>query len=261
MFNILISIGILLSLFNSTDAKEQLIVPLSSPGSAAKLIIKHYKGSINIVGYEGNSVIINAELRHKNTKTNNGLVQVQSHQIQLSAVELNNEITVKTNSMNRTIDLNVQIPVHCSLNLQSYDDGNILVKGIIGELEISNISGNIKIHNMIGSAILNTVDGDIVSHFEDISPNVPMAFTTVEGEVELTFPPNTRALLKIKSDHGEIFSNTQMDIQPRKIKTENDAESGIYRYSLEEWIYGKINGGGPEYLIKSFNGNIHIKLN
>ena len=34
---------------------------------------------------------------------------------------------------------------------------------------------------------------------------------------------------------------------------------GVYKISVEEWVIGDINGGGPEMTFKSFNGVILIR--
>jgi hypothetical protein len=28
---------------------------------------------------------------------------------------------------------------------------------------------------------------------------------------------------------------------------------------IEDWVYGKIDGGGPEIMMKNMNGNIYIR--
>jgi len=33
----------------------------------------------------------------------------------------------------------------------------------------------------------------------------------------------------------------------------------MYKIKMEDWIYGKINGGGSEILMKNMHGNIYIK--
>ena len=35
----------------------------------------------------------------------------------------------------------------------------------------------------------------------------------------------------------------------------------MYQLKLDDWIIGKINGGGPEVLMKNMNGNIYVRKN
>ncbi len=43
---------------------------------------------------------------------------------------------------------------------------------------------------------------------------------------------------------------------PKVNKTSKD---GMYRLTIDEWVYGKINGGGPEVMMKTMNGSIYIR--
>lgn len=36
-------------------------------------------------------------------------------------------------------------------------------------------------------------------------------------------------------------------------------DGGKYRISLERAVIGSINGGGPEFNLQNFNGNIYIR--
>ena len=65
--------------------------------------------------------------------------------------------------------------------------------------------------------------------------------------------------LKMRTEYGEIYSDFIIDIDKRKTNILKHKNSGSIKVTLDQWTYGKINKGGPEYLIKSLNGNIYIK--
>jgi len=161
---------------------------------------------------------------------NDGLKRIASHKIELSAQEKDNEIVVTTNSHKGTIDL-----------------------------EITNINGNVNLDNISGSAVVNTIDGHIVANFKNVTPEVPMAFSSIEGKIDITFPAEIKAFVKMKSDNGEIFSDFEIEIDKRKTQVNKSDKSGIYMITLEEWTNGKINGGGPDILLKTLEGNIYIR--
>jgi hypothetical protein len=98
-----------------------------------------------------------------------------------------------------------------------------------------------------------------VVKFREVTPDVPMAFTTLHGDVDVTFAGNIKASTKIKSERGEVFTDYDMAIDKRPQKEEKRNESGVYKVSIDDWIYGKINGGGPEMLFKNMHGNIYIR--
>ncbi len=257
-----IFIFILLSqlIFSQNNGIEQITVPLSYPDEPGVLIIDHYKGSINVTGYDGDLIVVKAKLPFKGSgKTIDNMKRISSNSIQLSATEKNNEVTVQSNSMNKTIDLDINIPHNCSLRIQNSDNGKITARSLTGEMEISNINGEINLENISGSAVLNTVDGNIFVIFNEVNPNVPMAFTTIEGNIDVSFPENLNAIAKMKSDNGEIFCTFDMALKEREQKFEKSAKTGSYKVFLEEWTYGVINKSGPEFLFKSYHGNIYIR--
>ena len=42
-------------------------------------------------------------------------------------------------------------------------------------------------------------------------------------------------------------------------ESEADDKTGVFKVSLEDWTFGLINGGGPEFLFKTLEGNIYIR--
>jgi hypothetical protein len=48
------------------------------------------------------------------------------------------------------------------------------------------------------------------------------------------------------------------DIDKKPPKINNTNESGMYKIKEDDWGYGKINGGGPEIMMKNMQGNIYV---
>ena len=239
---------------------EQITVPLADNNTQGLLIINHYKGSIEVTGYEGSIVIINARLRYnEDSGTKDGMRRINANLIQLAAVEKNRKVTVSSNSLFRTIDLDIQIPHNFSVKLQKYDYGKISLHDLNGEMDISNINGDIILTGIIGSAVLNTVDGDILVKIKEAAENTPMVFSSIEGNINLTLPNDINSNIKMKSDQGDIFSDFDIELKKREKISEKSENDGQYKIMLEDWTYGKINNGGPEFLIKTFCGNIYLR--
>lgn len=231
----LFSVLLTFSLGPQNDPTEQITILLSNPGEPGHLRINHHKGSIRVTGYPGKSVIVRASMRF-------GTVE---DSIRLGAVESNNHIVINATPRHRTIDLDIDVPYHFSLQLKNDDNGHIIVEGLSGEMEISNTNGDISLKDISGSAMLDTVDGDITVQFKEIAPGLPMAFSSVEGHIDITFPKNVNALIKARADTGYI----QNDFAPKKEQ----------QTAGSTWSYGKLNDGGPEMVLRSFLGNIHIR--
>lgn len=266
MKKIKIIVAIVLSIFTlqliSQTRTEQIIVPLSNPGSAGSLEVELVSGSLDITGYDGNDVIIEAsmlEKEQKNKVTSSGLTRLQTNSFEIEAEEKNNKVEIVTNSWKNTINLKIKVPKNFSLKIGTVNKGSIEVKSINGEINASNVNGSITIVEVNGVVSASTVNGDILVDFIKITPNLPMAFSNMNGKIEVTFPANTKANLKMKNTRGDILTDfyVEMNKEP-KVERESNAK-GVYKVSISEWMYGKINGGGPEYMFSSFNGDIIIK--
>ncbi|MBA7528133.1 hypothetical protein ES705_20316 [subsurface metagenome] len=264
--------------------KEELVIPLSNPGEPGTLECRLISGSIEVAGYNCNDVVIQAvqrstkinvkleelevdvdedydnEIRKEKPEIIKGLRKISAGSFfNLSAEEEDNKIEVSSRTYNHTIDLTIKVPQNFSLELGTVNHGHINVDNVTGNHEIRNVYGSISLNNISGSVLANTVNGKISVVFNTIEPDTHMSFTNMNGDVDITIPANLKVTAKMKSTMGDIYTDFDMEIEKRRVEKDDSEESGTYKISIEDWIYGKINGGGPEFTLKSFNGNIYLR--
>ncbi|WP_245706090.1 DUF4097 family beta strand repeat-containing protein [Catalinimonas alkaloidigena] len=270
---------------SAAGASQTLSIPLSSPGQAAKIEVGLVNGSIQIVGTSGKEVVVKATPRAKkekdkdqnstlNLNLNNGQDNDRNEptastgmrristggSFELTAEERNNQVHIDLgNSWQSVVDLEIQVPTQSSVKASTVNHGNISVENVNGELEIDNVNGWVKLQNVSGSVVANTVNGDLTATFKNITPNTPMAFSTLNGKIDVTFPASLKATLKLKSDMGDVFSDFDVSVSQNQPKIEKSTENGVYRVSVENWVQGNINGGGPEFMMKTMNGSIYLR--
>jgi hypothetical protein len=270
MKNMKITCLVLLSLIIGSNSfgqsTEQLSVPLSIPGKPYSLKVQLVTGSIKVVSYDGKDVIINATPRAGDEEdegskaAENGMKRISSAGgFEVTAKEADNTVTVNTGNPNKAVDLDLKIPQDVKLKIGTVNDGEISVENVRGELEVTNVNEKITLTNISGSVVANTVNGDIVVTFNKLDTNAPMAFSTLNGDVKVTLPSDTKANLKLKSDNGEIFSDFDVVVDKTPGKIDKTSAPGMYKIKKDDWVYGKINGGGAEMLMKNMEGNIYIK--
>jgi hypothetical protein len=277
------------SVSSSGAQSEQLTVPLTEPGKPYKLSVGLVFGSIKIVGYEGKDIVIDAEAgdkrrsrerdndndgshvnvnvntnisSSKNKENTSGMKKLNSagSGLELSAQEKNNRVTIESNSWQKPVNLVIKVPSNgATLKLSTVNNGDISVSNINGELEVDNTNGAVLLTNVAGSVVANTVNGAMTVSFKSVDPKAPMAFTTLNGKVDVTFPADVKVNIKAKSDRGEVYSDFDVDVDKTAPKVNKTTEKGLYKINVEDWIQGKINGGGPEMLMKTMNGNIYIR--
>lgn len=257
---------LLASFYAQSQDREQLTVPVSDPTKEIKLNANLITGSIKVVGYDGKDIIIDAiapvsEKKQTRERTD-GMKKISTNDgFEIVAREQNNTINVSTDRVNMKVNLSIKVPHKASLKLKTINDGDIYVENVSGNHEISNINGEIKMKNVAGSVVANTINEDIIINFTSITPNTPMAFTTLNGNVDVTFPATVKANVKLKSDMGEVLTDFDIDVDKTaaKVKQTADKEKGLYKIQKDEWTYGKINGGGPEIMMKTMHGDVLIR--
>ena len=245
---------------------EQLTVPLTNPGKPYTLDVSLLTGSITVTGYSGSDIVIDvtsepSEEDHEAAETENGMRRISATRgYEITANENNNVISVHNNSFSNKINLNLKVPnQNVKMKVNTVNEGNIEVSNITGEVELNNVNGAITASNISGSVVASTINEDITVVFVTVDAGAAMAFSSLNGNVDITFPADTKANLKLKTDMGEIYSDFDVAVDKSQPKVNRTTDKGMYQLNVDDWVYGKINGGGPEFLMKNMQGNIYIR--
>lgn len=246
-----------------TENKEQMVVPLSEPGKPYKLNVELTFGSIRVIGYDGKDVVVDAQLvegQPKERVTSGGMHRIGgSGGLDISATEKNNVVRIGSDAPPKAMKLTIKVPKNTSsVKLSTVNDGDIVASDINGDIEVTNVNGAIKLTNVAGTVVANTVNGNVVVTFRSIE-SAPMAFTTLNGNVDVTFPASLKANVKLRSERGDIYTDFDVDADKSEPKASKTAKDGLYRINVEDWVSGRINGGGPQLLMKNMNGSIYIR--
>ena len=245
------------------EMKEQLVVPLSEPGKPFKIRAHVMHGSVKIVGYEGKDIIIDVtgEQGRKHESTSGGGMKRIGGDSggELTAEEDNNTVTVNSGLSHFSL-VAIKVPQSgATLDIGAVNDGDITIDNVSGQLEVSNVNGGITVSNVSGSVVASTVNGDVVVGFKTVDPKAPMAFSTLNGKIDVTFPADLKANVKLKSERGDIFTDFDIAVKKDKPVANKTTEGHMYRINIDEWVYGAINGGGPEMMMKTMMGSVYIR--
>lgn len=252
-------------------AQETVKVPLTTPGKPGTLKMDITFGSITVKGTSGKEVIVKGikkegniddEYRSTRKKSKKGLKRISNTSLEFSAEEFDNVVRIHS-VPSVTTDFEIQVPKNFSLKISTFNKGFILVENVNGTMDISSVNGKITLKDISGSVSADALNKDIVVNFLKVTPNTAMAFSSLNGDIDVTFPKTIKANIKVKSDRGEIY--TDFDLKPKSSKAKvtkgNFKRGNAYRVKVEKWIKGSINGGGPEFLFKNFNGDVIIRSN
>ena len=261
---VLLTLALLpMAIAHAQESIDLFTVPLSRPNDAGRLVVSQISGSIDVIGYDGKEVIVKASIRERGSRkgSKNGMKRIANSSLKISAEEKDNKVRIINENHNRETNLEIKVPKNFSLKLSTINNGDIDVQGVNGEMEISNVNGEITLLNINGSASADTTNGDVKVVFNSINSEDGMAFSSFNGDVDITFPSSLKANVKLKSEMGEIFTDFDMAVDNHKPVVDKNTSGGTYKVKIEQWVNGKINGGGPEILFKTFNGDIILRSN
>lgn len=250
---------------SANNSEESITIALSNPGKPGNLRVSLIHGSINVTGYNGKDVVVSYNQPQRGRDNNQdreereGLRRLPNNNLGLEAREENNNVTIKTSNVGRSVDLAIKVPNNFSLKLKTINDGQITVEDVNGELDVDNINGSITLRNVSGSASASTLNGNIVATFRKITPNMPMAFSSLNGKIDVALPATAKFNAKLKTDNGEIYTDFEMSSDKNTNLVQKSNLNSDQRIYLDKWKYGIVNGGGPEMLFKNINGNIYIR--
>src|SRR5437016_2046220 len=242
---------------------DRVSVPLTDPSRPSQVKVSLLNGGITVKGYEGKEVIVEAHARGREAGENEGgMKRVPISSTGLSVEEENNEVDIRTSSHERGVDLIISVPRRTSLYLRSVNSGNIVVNDVEGEMDINNVNGNVTLNNVGGSAVAHALNGRVLATFARLNSQKPMAFSSLNGAIDVTFPADLKASVSIRSDRGDVFSDFDIQLQAaasQPVVEDSREKGGKYRVKIDKTVHGTINGGGPEIKFTNFQGQIYIR--
>lgn len=188
-----------------------------------------------------------------------GMRRIPNVSVGLEVEEKGNRVEIGAASWMRPVDLRIEVPKASSIEASTVNDGDLVVRGLSGEISLSNTNGEIRIADVTGPVSASTVNGAITVSFGATMAKAAMAFSTLNGDVDLTLPGNAAVDILLRSDNGEIYSDFDVALAPRTSRVEEDRSEGRYRIAIARELAGKIGGGGPELFLKTFNGDILLR--
>ncbi len=248
-------------------AQEQsFTVPLSNPGQPVLLEASVMMGSISVSGYEGSEVQVKVrfeadedEDEHEEVDERSGLRRIPSSSGGVTIEEKDNKVEVGTDWSSEEIFLEISVPYTTSVHLSGVNGDLVEVEGVSGQHELSHTNGEIIAKNMRGSVVANTTNGDVVVELVEADADTPMSFSSFNGDVQVTLPISIRADLYMQSNHGDVYTDFDIELQPTEPKITQEHEGRGYRVRMEKAVEGAIGGGGPELRFKTFNGDIILR--
>ncbi len=174
----------------------------------------------------------------------------------------------------------VAVPL-TSLTGGSIAEGDITVSNITGNVEVSAIEGDIDLTGISGVVNASTVNGDVAVVMNRITAGEsPLYFSSVDGDVDVTIPSDTKASLTMQTVDGDVYTDFDLTINSSVAGTGQNRSTGSaaatagssgsrstvpqarktpFGVITGNTVNGDINGGGREIRLSSVDGSIYLR--
>lgn len=242
-------------------AGESVSVPFSNPSQPGTIKVSLINGSIFVKGTDTPEVRIDAVGRNGDAPfPQSGRRVIPRSATGLRVEEVDNVMQVRADSHMSPVDLTLHVPRQVDLELRTINQGVIIVENVAGEIEVNNTNGSLELYGISGSVLAHTVNGHIKVTFDDMDRDRPMSFTTLNGDVDITFPGSLAADMELKTTHGDVVSDFKIDVRPGDLdQAETGTRKGRYVINARRALNGTVGGGGQELRLQTFNGDLILR--
>ena len=215
------------------DEVTTATVKLSAPGQPATLRLDMPWADIRITGVDGDTVTVESTLVQKNSKVDRpGGLRRLDDEVSFELTEKDNVVTLSLGGDNpwagHDAEFKISVPRAMALSLKTEAGGDLVVVGVEGDVEINSMNGDMKLEGLVGSAVLNTMNGEVRAVYAK-APQKPVSITSMNGEVDLRLPADTKANIRLRTHNGSILTDFSEDAL--KTKTEGSKHGAGYSYS------------------------------
>ncbi len=239
---------------------ETINIPLSRPGDPISMSIDIMSARIEVVGEERKDVALTVTLSsgRRQIVTPSGPKTLAGGGGGLEISERDNRVSIESEGPPDRIAIVARVPRRAQLNLSTINDGEIIVRDIVGDLQLENVNGPITATNITGSVIAESVNAPIAIGLTGVAAGGATSLSSLNGDITLTLPASAKTELHLDTARGEIVSDFELDVKPSKPLIERNERRGGVSVRMENIIIANVNGGGPVIRVKTLNGGIKL---
>jgi Putative adhesin len=223
-----------------------------------KVVISMFNSGVTVIGHNSDEVVIETANFSPPPKQAEGLRPLYNKtedntQLGLGVNKDGNNLTIAQASRHGS-KYTIRVPKNVAVTYRevAYQGDNFTLSDVNGEIEIKLLNGSATLTNISGPVVANTTNGHLKIRFAKVDQSKPSAISSINGDVDITLPTNTKANFKLKSINGEIY--TDFDLNMKK-----DTKSDLPKIGGGNNIDGQINGGGVDMSIQTINNDIFIR--
>lgn len=191
---------------------EPTRLKFSDPAKPGTLKFSVPWADVKIVGGEGPDVVIQSSLEKKR-----GADEVDDEGFRrldegasFEAAESGNVITISSPSgphaINHDAEFRIEVPRGTNLVVRTQFGGDIHIANIDGDVDVNCMNGEVDLEDLSSSAVVNTMNGEVRARFRT-APVKPISITSMNGEIDLQLPADTKANVRLRTHNGNVRTN------------------------------------------------------
>ena len=210
------------------EAASTATVKLSAPGKPAVLRVDVPWADIHITGVDGDTVSVESTIAQKNAKPtrSDGLRRLDD-EVSFELTEHENTVTLHLAGdnpwANHDAEFKISVPRAMALDVKTEAGGDLTVKDLEGDIEVNNMNGEVQLEGIAGSTVVNTMNGEVHASYAK-APQKLVSITSMNGEVDLRVPGDTKANVRLRTHNGSILT----DFDENVLKTKSEGKGANY---------------------------------
>lgn len=230
----------LAGLARATDEDTSVArVKFSDPTKPGTLKLLLPWADVTVTGTDSDEIVVRSSLpeRGKAQTRSDGLRRLDE-EITFELIEKNNTASLSLigDSVAHGAEFTVEVPRQTCLTLRTQAGGDIAINGVEGDLDINSMNGEITLTDISSSAVVNTMNGEINATFKR-APVKPVSLSSMNGEIFVKLPADTKANLRLRSHNGAILTDFSDDaLKAKSERTPTKGRRSSYTYSTGQNI-------------------------
>lgn len=219
--------------------------------AGGRISLDNINGDIEVVGGDGNQVEILAVKRAKSSDALEDiriLVDAGADYVRLETKQgKSGGLFGWNNDGGASVIYTLSVPAMSNLESIESVNGDIEVKGVLGNVDLETVNGNIEVDGINADAGLETINGSINAQFLSLAGEQRVDCESVNGKISLYLPENVDADFSAETVNGGI------DGSDFGLKT----DKGFIGRDMR----GQVGNGSARVRLNTVNGAIRIRKN
>lgn len=199
-------------------------VGFSKPGAPRILRVAVPMADLTITGADVDQVTVVSEVaQSKSQKRRDGLRVIATG----SSFELSEKDNVVTLVQDHSAlqggpgDFKITVPRDVKVVASVEINGDVRVRGVSGDVSVSNLNGSIDLAGVSGSVSAETMNGEIKAQYASLAPDKVHAFASMNGEIDIYVPADAKATFRLRAQNGTVLT----DLDEKNFVTKSETES------------------------------------